>query len=106
MNRIIAAVSVLFLAGCSTASPGYVAKRQAEVLAKAEATCSHVTTATKNIECLNWAVHQDHYWGQGVRVVASKGGAPRLVDYYSSSDGQYNVGGDLYNSGANPGSAR
>jgi len=105
MKRIMPMIAVLFLGGCATTSPQYAAEREAEILAKAETACSHVD-APKRMACLNRVVHQSGYWGQGVIVVAANDGSPRLVDNYRSPDGQYNVGGDMYNSGANPGSAR
>lgn len=105
MKRIVLAIAILFLGGCSATSPQYASQRKAEILAKAETTCSHAD-APKRIACLNRVVHQTGYWGQGVIVVAGNDGSPRLVDNYRSRDGQYNVGGDMYNSGANPSSAR
>ena len=106
MKRIVPVFVVLLLGGCTATSPQYIAQKQAEVLANAEAVCSQVDTAPKRMACLNRVVHHSGYWGQGVIVVAANDGSPRLVDNYHSPDAQYNVGGDLYNSGANPGSAR
>ena len=100
MKRIAPIVSVLFLAACSTTAPQSASQKQADVLARAEAKCSQVAVPEKNIACLNHVVHQDSYWGQGVMVVATKDGTPRLVDKVQSPDNQYNVGGDTYNSGS------
>lgn len=105
MKRIIPVFAVLLLGGCAATSPQYTAQKQADVLENAETTCSHVD-AQKRMGCLNRVVHHSGYWGQGVMVVAASDGSPRLVDNYHSPDTQYNVGGDMYNSGANPGSAR
>ena len=80
MKRIIPVIAVLLLGGCAATSPQYIAQKQAEVLASAETTCSHVDTTPKNIACLNWAVHRSGYWGQGVEVVAAKDGSPRLIE--------------------------
>jgi hypothetical protein len=105
MKRIVPVFSVLVLAGCAATAPQYTSQKQAEVLAKAETICIHVDAA-KRMACLNKVVHHSGYWGQGILVVAANDGSPRIAENIHSPDGQYNVGGDMYNSGANPGSAR
>lgn len=106
MKRIIPVFATLLLGGCTATSPQYIAQKQAEVLANAEVKCPNVDAPEKHMACLNRAVHHSGYWGQGVIVVAANDGSLRLVDDYHAPDTQYNVGGDLYNSGTNPGSAR
>lgn len=103
MQRIIPVFAVLLLGGCTATSPQYIAQKEAEVLANAETACSHVDPQ-KRLDCLNRVVHHSGYWGQGVMVAAANDGTPHIVDDYYSPDTQYNVGGDLYNSGANPNS--
>src|ERR1700742_1309360 len=78
MKCIVSIFAVLLLGGCTATSPQYIAQKQAEVLAKAEAICSTVKTQ-KGMACLNRVVHQSGYWGQGLVVVAASGGSPRLV---------------------------
>ena len=90
MKCIVSIFAVLLLGGCTATSPQYIAQKQAEVLAKAEAICSTVKTL-KGMDCLNLEVHHSA-WGQGLTVVAASDGSPRLVVDYLS--------------GPNPGSAR
>jgi hypothetical protein len=104
MKRIVPVFSILALAGCAATPPQYASEKQAEILAKAQAVCIHIA-AEKRMPCLNKVVHRSGYWGQGVMVVAANDGSPLLVNKTYSPD-QYNVGGDMYASGANPGSAR
>jgi hypothetical protein len=106
MKRILTVFAVLLLGGCTATSLQYVAQKQADVLAKAEVKCSNVEAPEKHMACLNRVVHHSGYWGEGVIVVAANDGSPRLVDDHHTPDAQYNVGGDMYTSGANPGSAR
>jgi hypothetical protein len=106
MKRMIPIFAVLTLASCTATSPQYVAQKQTEVLASAQAACSQVDAVQKRMVCLNRAVHHSGYWGEGVTVVAANDGSLRLVDNYQARALLENVGGDMYNSGANPGSAR
>src|SRR5262249_37634907 len=94
MKRVIPIIAVLTLAGCSATNPQYAAQKQAEVLADAEAACSHVE-AQKHMACLNRAVHHSGLWGEGVTVVAANDGSLRLVSTYQTRALLENVGGDL-----------
>lgn len=82
MKHIIPVLAVLALGGCTATSPQYTAQRQAEILTNAEAACSQVNTPEKNLACLNRAVHQSGYWGEGVKVVRAGDGSPQIVENY------------------------
>src|SRR5215469_7372969 len=105
MKRLTPVIAILLLEGCTATSPQYIAQKQAEVLANAQVTCSNkrpVDAPRNYMPCLNWAVHNSGYWGQGVKVVTASDGSPRFVDDWHSPDQPFNVAGDAAMAVAQP----